>query len=117
MTEVNENLSDTAKSVMSMFAFNQILTYHMIESEPSPEMQEGLDELVNAGLVLREQGLPDMTAKAVRYRAAPGVDVMPYRKMAWAQIEAGSAPSIRVFVKKEPAQASHATRDDQRKAI
>lgn len=106
MPEVNENLSDTAKSVMSMFAFNQILTYHMIESEPSPEMQEGLDELVNAGLVLREQGLPDMTAKAVRYRAAPDIDVMPYRKLAWDRIEAGDAPIIRVFVKKEPTKAA-----------
>jgi hypothetical protein len=99
---VNETLTDVAKNVMSMFAFRQVLTYHMLEYEPSPEMQEGLDELVEAGLVVKEQGLPDMTREGVRYRAALDVDLMPYRKLAWGKINDGTAPVIRVFVKRVP---------------
>lgn len=95
MTELSPN----ARAVLgSMFGFGQVLTYQMIESVPSPEMQEALDELVGAGMVLREQGLPDMTRKAVRYRAAGGFDLTEFKREAWDRIADGSAPSIRVFV-------------------
>lgn len=97
-------LSDNARSVLgSMFSFGQVLTYHMIESIPSPEMQEALDELVAAGMVTKEEGLPDMTRKAVRYRAAEHVDLKPFQREVWDKIDKGAAPSIRVFIKREAA--------------
>lgn len=97
-------LTVNARSVLgSMFSFGQVLTYHMIESIPSPEMQEALDELVAAGMVAKEEGLPDMTRKAVRYRAAAHVDLKPFQREVWDKIDKGSAPSIRVFIKREDA--------------
>lgn len=98
---MSENLSDAARNVLgTMFGWGQVLTYHMNESTPSPEMQEALDELVAANMVTKEKGLPDMTRNAVRYRVADGVDVAPFRREAWDRIAEGSAPSIRVFIKK-----------------
>ncbi|MNE09738.1 hypothetical protein D3C80_1024250 [compost metagenome] len=97
-------LSVNALSILgSMFSFGQVLTYHMIESIPSPEMQEALDKLVAAGMVEKEQGLPDMTRKAVRYRAANDVDLKPYQKEQWDKLADGTAPSIRVFIKRSAA--------------
>lgn len=97
-------LSAEARSVLGgMFGFGQVLTFHMIESIPSPEMQAALDELVAAGMVIREEGLPDMTRKAVRYRAADGVDLMPFKREVWENIDKDTGPRIRVFIKREVA--------------
>jgi hypothetical protein len=95
-------LSDNARIVLgSSFGWGQVLTYHMIQSVPSPEMQEALDELVNAGLLRRDAGLPDMTKKAIRYKLAEGVDIALFRKLAAERFFSGDAPAIRVFVPKE----------------
>lgn len=97
-------LSENARVVLgSSFSFGQVLTYHMIKSVPSPEMHEALNELVNAGMLIEERGLPDMTMKAVRYRLADGIDVTPFRKEAMERIEHGDAPSIRIFIPKHGA--------------
>jgi hypothetical protein len=95
------DLSENARIVLgSSFAWGQVLTYHMVESVPSPEMQKALDELVAAGMLKEERGLEDMSKRAVRYRLADGVDVGPFRKEAWARIENNTTPSIRVFIPK-----------------
>lgn len=96
------DLSLPARTVLgSVFGWGAVLTYQMIESVPSPEMQEALDELVAAGALIREQGLDDMTRTAIRYRVADGVDLAPYQKEAAISVFNGHAPSIRVFVKKD----------------
>lgn len=95
-------LSENARIVLgSSFGWGQVLTYHMVESVPSPEMQEALDELVAAGLLKEERGLDDMSARAVCYRLSEGVDVAPFRKEAWERIENNDTPSIRVFIPKK----------------
>jgi hypothetical protein len=74
----------------------------MLESVPSPEMQQALDELVSSGILLREKGLDDMPShgRAVRYRVADGIDLTPFRREAAQSILDGTAPSIRVFIKR-----------------
>lgn len=95
------DLSENARIVLgSSFAWGQVLTYHMVQSVPSPEMQAALDELVAAGLLVEERGLDDMSAIAVRYRLADGVDLVPFRKEVWDRIADGTMPAIRVFVPK-----------------
>ncbi|MEW9535696.1 hypothetical protein MRBLRC7O_000906 [Agrobacterium radiobacter] len=44
-----------------------------------------------------------MTRKAVRYRASDHVDLMPFKREQWNKIGEGTAPSIRVFIKREAA--------------
>lgn len=95
------NLSENAKIVAgSTFGFSPgaSLRYQMVESVPSPEMQSALDELVAAGIVLRD----DEPHGPIKYTASRDVDFTEYRTLAAARIFAGTAPSIRVFVKKEP---------------
>lgn len=94
-------LSTEARTVLgSVFGWGAVLTYHMIDSVPSPEMQAALDELFEAGIVVREVGSDDMPShgKAVRYRLYPGFDVEPYRREAAQSIFDNKAPSIRVFM-------------------
>lgn len=96
-------LSDNASCVLgSTFGFGAVLTYHMIESKPSPEMQEALDELVGLGILTKEEGLPDMTRKAVRYRLSDeskaNLDMAVFRRLVWERIANDDAPSIRVMV-------------------
>jgi hypothetical protein len=94
-------LSKEARQVLGgCFGFGQVLTYHMIESIPSPEMQSALDELVLAGMLKREEGLPDMTQKAVRYRAAEGIDMMPFKREVWDNLDKEDCPKIRVYIPK-----------------
>jgi len=94
-------LSDKARIVLgSVFGWGAVFTYHMVESIPSPEMDAALEELVQAGKVTREIGLPDMTRDAVRYRVADGVDLSPFRKEAFDRLAIGEEPRIRVFIKK-----------------
>jgi hypothetical protein len=98
------NLSKEARCVLgSVFGFGAVVTYHMQEYVPSPEIQVALDELVAAGMISREQGLDDMPAhgEAVRYRVAEGVDLMPYRQEQFELLTEGTAPSIRIFVKRD----------------
>lgn len=101
---MEQSLSENARIVFgSSFSWGQVLTYHMVESVPSPEMQQALDELVAAGMLVEERGLPDMTREAVRYRVAEGVDVAPFRRESAERIFRGDAPSIRIFIPKEKA--------------
>jgi hypothetical protein len=96
-----EELSENASIVLgSTFGWGSVVTYHMLEYKPSPEMQEALDELVEAGKLVREQGLDDMPqhGKAVRYRVADGVDLTAHRQQAAQSIFGGGGPSIRVMV-------------------
>lgn len=99
MTELSEN---AGLVLGSTFGWGAVLTYHMIDSVPSPEMQEALDELVEAGKLVREQGLDDMPAhgKSVRYRVADSVDLTLYRQQATKRFFDGDAPSIRVFIRR-----------------
>jgi hypothetical protein len=101
----DDTLSETATLVLgSTFGWGAILTFHMQESVPSPEMQAALDELVQAGKMVREMGLDDMPAhgQAVRYRVAPDIDLDAYRRIAAKRFFDGDVPSIRVYIPKEP---------------
>lgn len=106
---MTNELSTAARTVLgSVFGWNAIVTYHNIESVPSPEMQEAIDELLAAGLIDRTTTDIDLPAhgKAVRYRVANGVDLDPYRREASQRFLDGTAPSIRVFVKRADASAA-----------
>ncbi len=95
-------LSDQARIVLgSVFGWGAVLTYHMVESVPSPEMDAALEELVQAGKITRETGLPDISRKAVRYRVADGVDLSTFRQEALDRFVSGEEPRIRVFIKKD----------------
>lgn len=99
----SSELSSNARHVLgAVFGWNSVLMYHNIESVPSPEMQEILDELVAAGMLKAEVGMDDMPAhgQAVRYRVSEGVDLDSYRREAGKGVFDGSAPSIRVAIKK-----------------
>lgn len=76
------------------------LQYRMIENVPSPEMQSALDELVAAGIVVCETGKEDQPIGAVRYFVKEGFDLSEFRAEAFARLADGTAPTIRVFVKK-----------------
>lgn len=76
------------------------LQYRMVESVPSPEMQTALDELVSAGIVIRETGKDDQPVGAVRYSVKEGFDVSEFRAEAFNRLADGTAPIIRVFIKK-----------------
>lgn len=94
-----KELSLNARTIAgSMFSFSPgaSLRYAMRESIPSPEMQTALDELVAAGLVLRD----DEPGGAVRYTASREADFKEFRKEAALSVLDGTSPSIRVFVKR-----------------
>lgn len=79
------------------------LQYNMQNHVPSPEMQTVLDELVNAGKLVREMNMDDMPAhgEAVRYRVADGSDHSSYRSdysLGWLK---QPNPPIRLFIPKE----------------
>lgn len=95
MTELSLNARTVAGSMFS-FSPGASLRYAMRETVPSPEMQAALDELVAAGLVLRD----DEPGGAVRYTASRDADFMPFRKEAALAVFDGTSPSIRVFVKR-----------------
>lgn len=80
------------------------LMYQMQNHVPSPEMQAVLDELVNAGKLIREMNMDDMPAhgEAVRYVVAPDSDHSTYRSdysLGW--LKEPSLP-IRLYIPKEP---------------
>lgn len=56
--DLMKRLSNTAKAVGSCFGMMRPgegeMTFQMIENRPSAKMQEGLDELVAAGVIRRE---------------------------------------------------------------
>jgi hypothetical protein len=91
------DLSVNAKLVAgSTFGFSPgaSIRYQMVESIPSPEMQEALDELVCHAIVTRE----DEPGGAVKYTASSDIDFMPYRKFAWEQMQSDDGPSVRIFI-------------------
>lgn len=104
MTQREDKLSPTAAYVFgSMFGYTAVLMYSMQEHVPSPEMQAVLDELVEAGQLIRETNMDDMPAhgEAVRYRRAPDSDIQRYRSdhsLGW--LKKPETP-IRVYIPKE----------------
>jgi hypothetical protein len=92
-------LSEIATIVAgSTFGFSPgaSLRYQMVKSVPSPEMQAALDELVAAGIVIRE----DEASGAVKYTASREVDFTEYRKVAFDRMMDGTTYDIRVFIPK-----------------
>lgn len=103
MTKLDD-LSENARIVAgSSFAFpgHTSIRYQMIQSVPSAEMQAALDELVAAGIVLRE----DEPHGAVRYSASRAYDFAELRKNAFERTMDGSAPGIRIYIPKALAKA------------
>lgn len=99
----DDTLSHTASVLLgSMFCYGNVLTYHMQESVPSPEMQAVLDELVGAGKLVRETGMDDMPAhgESVRYRVAANVDQAYYRRICGQALDDNTMPNLRVFIPK-----------------
>jgi hypothetical protein len=106
MTEFND-LSENARIVAgSTFSMSRGATirYQMVESVPSSEMQEALDELVEAGIVLRE----DEEHGPVRYTASADYDFTEARRYAFERTMKGDAPSIRIYIPKKQAEAEAA---------
>lgn len=95
MGKLSENAAIVAGSTFG-FSPGASLRYGMVQSVPSPEMQEALDELVSAGIILRD----DEPHGAVKYTASKEFDFSEYRKAAAERMFDGSAPSIRVFIPK-----------------
>lgn len=95
MSELSENARIVAGSTFG-FSPGASIRYQMVESVPSPEMQAALDELVAAGIVIRD----DETHGPVKYTASKDFDFTEYRKEAWQRMEAGTAPSIRMAIKR-----------------
>lgn len=102
MSETDQSLSLESRTVLGSILgmMRTKLQYHMVESVPSPEMQKALDELVGAGIVVRETGKDDQPRGAVRYFVKDGFDLTPYRKEAFDRLSDNSAPVLRIFVKK-----------------
>lgn len=103
-----QKLSDAALMVMGgTFGFNSVLTYGMVESEPSPEMKNALNELVEAGLLGLEIGHDDMSRDAIRYRSLVPFDEMTtYRKKATVIMNRSNPPKIRMAVKRQRSDAA-----------
>lgn len=109
MTEFSD-LSEVAQIVAgSSFGSSPGMTlrYQMVQSVPSYEMQEALDELVAAGIVIRE----DEPGGAVKYSASRDFDFTEARKLAFERTMAGDGPSIRIFIPKALAEEEAATRN------
>jgi hypothetical protein len=107
MTELSENARIVAGSSFA-FSPGASIRYQMKQSVPSAEMQAALDELVAAGIVLRD----DEPAGPVCYSAAPGYDFGELRKYAFERRMAADVPRIRVFIPKELAEAEAAAQKD-----
>lgn len=93
-------LSENARIVAgSSFAFSPgaSIRYQMKQSVPSAEMQAALDELVAAGIVIRE----DEPAGPVCYSASSDFDFSELRKYAFERTMSFDAPRIRIFIPKE----------------
>lgn len=106
MSTVGE-LAENARIVAgSSFAFSAgaSIRYQMKQSVPSSEMQAALDELVAAGIVIRE----DEPHGPVCYSAAPDYDFSGLRKYAFERTMAHDAPRIQIFIPKELADAEAA---------
>ena len=100
MTELSVNARIVAGSSFSM-SRNATIRYSMELRVPSAEMQAALDELVAAGIVLRE----DEPGGAVSYTASPDYDFSALRVYAFERTFSDKAPSIRIYVPKEVAEA------------
>ncbi len=99
MTELSENARIVAGSSFA-FSPGAFIRYQMKQSVPSAEMQAALDELVAAGIVIRE----DEPAGPVCYTAAADFDFSELRKYAFERTMALDAPRIRIFIPKELAE-------------
>jgi hypothetical protein len=95
MTELSENARLIAGSTFG-FSPGAALRYQMVQSVPSPEMQAALDELVAAGVVLRE----DEPTGAVRYSASREHDFTELRKFAAERMMSDDPPKIRIYIPK-----------------
>jgi len=93
MRELSENARIVAGSTFG-FSPEASLRYQMVQSVPSPEMQDALDELVAAGIVIRD----DEPHGPVKYTASRDFDFSELRKEAAKRMLDGTSPSIRVFV-------------------
>lgn len=98
MIDLSENASLVGGSTFG-FSPGASLRYQMVQSVPSPEMQEALDELVAAGIVLRE----DEPSGAVRYSASREFDFTELRKFAYERMMSDDPPQIRIYMLKEKA--------------
>jgi len=108
MTDFND-LSEAARIVAgSSFSMSPGATirYQMVQSVPSAEMQAALDELVAAGIVLRD----DEPHGPVSYKASPTYDFTEARRFAFDRTLKGDAPSIRIYIPKDLAAAEAAAR-------
>jgi hypothetical protein len=103
MTELSENARIVAGSSFA-FSPGASIRYQMKQSVPSAEMQAALDELVAAGIVIRE----DEPHGPVSYTAAKDFDFSELRKYAFERTMAHTVPKIRIFIPKELAEAEAA---------
>jgi len=95
-TELSENARIVGGSTFG-FSPGASLRYQMVQSVPSPEMQAALDELVAAGIILRE----DEPHGAVRYSASREFDFSKLREFAVVRLMSDEPPQIRMFIPKE----------------
>lgn len=102
-SDLSEEARIVAGSTFSMSP-GATIRYQMVQSVPSAEMQAALDELVAAGIVLRD----DEPHGAVTYKASPTYDFTEARRFAFDRTFKGDAPSIRIYVSKELAAAEAA---------
>lgn len=96
-----DDLSIEARTVLgSLFGLSGecSLRFQMIDNVPSPEMQVALDELVAAEAITVEK----QPRGAIKYEKVHGLDLTEYRKECFERVINGTAPSIRIFVKRNP---------------
>ncbi|NTF17989.1 hypothetical protein G6L37_06200 [Agrobacterium rubi] len=108
MTNFND-LSEAARIVAGCsFSMSPgaSIRYQMIQSVPSAEMQAALDELVSAGIVLRD----DEPHGPVSYTASRTYDFSEARRYAFDRTLNGDVPTIRIFIPKELAAAEAAAK-------
>lgn len=95
MTELSDNARLIAGSTFG-FSPGASLRYQMVQSVPSPEMQDALDELVAAGIISRE----DDPHGSVRYTASRDFDFEEVRAYAAERMLSNDPPTIRIYMPK-----------------
>ncbi len=93
MSDLSENARLIAGSTFG-FSPGASLRYQMVQSVPSPEMQDALDELVAAGIIIRE----DEPHGPVRYVASRDFDFRDVRAYAVERMLSDNPPAIRIYI-------------------
>lgn len=100
MGTLSPNARFVAGSTFGMISKNT-LRYSMVEREPSPEVWGALNELVAAGIVVREEE----DSGAITFSSAPDFDFTELREEAAKLAFSGNAPSISVWTSRDPSKA------------